>query len=75
MLIPNESIRHFININKGVVLTKRDKVSIFINRILIGAVRNHSIEEVFSCINSAASIKSVIVEEFNNNATLTIDLN
>jgi hypothetical protein len=41
MLIPDETIRRCININKGIVNAKRDKVYIFINGVLIGTVINH----------------------------------
>jgi hypothetical protein len=74
MLIPNETIRRYININKGVVNAKRDRVYIFINGVPIGTVINHSIEEVFEPIYNTKLVWKVKVEKWANDATLRITL-
>ena len=78
-LIPDDTIRLFINVNKGVVRHIRNNVFIFVNEVFIGTVKNNSIEDVFKSIYNTEGIfiKKVHIQEFdkfNDDATLIIKL-
>lgn len=72
MLIPDETIRRCINLNKGVANFKRDRVFIFVDKVFVGTVKNHSIEEVFESLYTAKLVWKVKVEVHNQDATLII---
>ena len=78
ILLPDDTIRLFVDVNRGVVKHIRNRVYIFINGKLIGSVKNNSIEEVFKCIYNTKdiSIKTVSIDEFkdSNNVILGIEL-
>ena len=75
MLVPDETIRRCTNLNKGVANAKRDRVYIFVDKVFVGTVRGHSIEEVFEPLYTAKLVWKVKVEEWRNDATLRITTN
>ena len=74
MLVANETIRRCIGLNKGIANAKRDRVYIFVDKVFVGTVRNHSIEEVFEPLYTTKLVWKVKVEEWRNDATLIITL-